>query len=88
MKFETESREFEKFLRSLEQFFLGVGQNNFGNKIPFSFVKLFFQDSQCGVCDHEKATTMVQMFGQPYHQNTLKPVAPSEQASMNRVCIL
>jgi len=42
------------------------------------------QDSQCGVCDHEKATTMVQMFGQPYHQNTLKPVAPSEQASMNR----
>ena len=23
------------------------------------------------------------MFGQPYHQNTLKPVAPSEQASMN-----
>jgi hypothetical protein len=42
------------------------------------------QDAKCGVCDHEKATTMVQMFGQPYHQNTLKPVPPSEQASMNR----
>jgi len=40
--------------------------------------------AKCGVCDHEKATTMVQMFGQPYHQNTLKPVPPSEQASMNR----
>ena len=23
------------------------------------------------------------MFGQPYHQNTLKPVVPSAQASMN-----
>jgi len=42
------------------------------------------QDAKCGVCDHEKATTMMQMFGQPYHQNTLKPVPPSEQASMNR----
>ena len=27
-------REFAKILRSLEQFFLTVGQNNFGNKIP------------------------------------------------------
>ena len=26
---------FKKFSRSLEQFFLTVGQNNFGNKIPF-----------------------------------------------------
>ena len=25
----------KKFSRSLEQFFLSVGQNNFGNKIPF-----------------------------------------------------
>ena len=25
----------EKFSRSLEQFFLTVGQNNFGNKIPY-----------------------------------------------------
>ena len=30
------------FFRSLEQFFLTVGQNNFGNKIPiFSFVMAF-----------------------------------------------
>ena len=27
---------FKSFFRSLEQFFLSVGQNNFGNKIPFS----------------------------------------------------
>ena len=26
---------FKFFLRSLEEFFLTVGQNNFGNKIPF-----------------------------------------------------
>ena len=35
LKFEAESREFSKFLRSLEQFVLTVGQNNFGNKIPY-----------------------------------------------------
>ena len=35
LKFEAEGREFAKFLRSLEQFFLTAGQNNFGNKIPF-----------------------------------------------------
>ena len=29
------SRMKAKLLRSLEQFFLTVGQNNFGNKIPF-----------------------------------------------------
>ena len=27
---------FKGFSRSLEQFFLTVGQNNFGNKIPFT----------------------------------------------------
>ena len=30
----TFSREFQKSSRSLKQFFLTVGQNNFGNKIP------------------------------------------------------
>ena len=35
LKFEAEGREFATFLRSLEQFFLTVGQNNSGNKIPF-----------------------------------------------------
>ena len=36
LKFEAESREFSKILRSLEQFIQTVkGQNNFGNKIPF-----------------------------------------------------
>ena len=29
------SREFQKFFRSLEHFFLTVGQKNFGSKIPF-----------------------------------------------------
>ena len=36
LKFEAEGREFENFLRSLEQFIQTLkGQNNFGNKIPF-----------------------------------------------------
>ena len=34
LKFEAEGREFSKFLRSLEQCFLTVGQNDFDNKIP------------------------------------------------------
>ena len=29
------SLKFQKFSQSLDQFFLTVGQNNFGNKIPF-----------------------------------------------------
>ena len=35
LKFEAKGQEFAKNLRSLEQFFLTVGQNNFGNEIPF-----------------------------------------------------
>ena len=35
LKFEAKGREFANFLRSLDQFFLAEGQNNFGNKIPF-----------------------------------------------------
>ena len=36
LKFEAECQEFaEKSSRSLEHFFLTVGQNNFGNKIAF-----------------------------------------------------
>ena len=31
---------FKSFSQSLEQFFLTVGQNNFGNKIPFSSGKV------------------------------------------------
>ena len=39
---------FKSFSRSLEQFFLTVGQNNFGNKIPFltSCMFLNFVNSQ------------------------------------------
>ena len=37
LKFEAEGRKFAKFLRSLEHFFLTVGQNNFGNKILLTF---------------------------------------------------
>ena len=41
-KFSAFSLEFKSFSWSLEQFFLTVGQNNFGNKIPFSpFFKYF-----------------------------------------------
>ena len=35
LKIEAEGQEFAKFLRSLEHFFLTVGQNTFGYKIPF-----------------------------------------------------
>ena len=40
LKFEAEGWEFAKFLRSPKQFFLTVGQNNFGNKIPFLFERI------------------------------------------------
>ena len=30
---------------------------------------------------------MVQLYGQPYHPNTLSPVQPDENALMNRVSI-
>ena len=46
------SSDREKLLRSLEQFFLTVGQNNFGNKIQFFFhlmtiFLLLFFESRC-----------------------------------------
>ena len=31
----SSASNFKSFSRSIEQFFLTVGQNNFGNKIPF-----------------------------------------------------
>ena len=54
LKFEAEGREFSKFLRSLEQCFLTVGQNNFGNKIPYLALKNemglhHFFSSQCAL---------------------------------------
>ena len=36
----SSASNFKSFSRSLEHFFLTVGQNNFGNKIPF-FLKTF-----------------------------------------------
>ena len=35
MNCSSDLKNFKSFSRSLEQFFLTVGQNNFGNKIPF-----------------------------------------------------
>ena len=40
------SRYLKSFSRSLEQFFLTVGQNNFGNKIPF-LTNLFMLFKSC-----------------------------------------
>ena len=40
-KFSAFSLEFQIFSQLLQQFFLTVGQNNFGNKIPFLFVHKF-----------------------------------------------
>ena len=42
-KFSAFSLEFQKFF-SIEQFFLTVGQNNFGNKIPFLYLVQVFLD--------------------------------------------
>ena len=40
LKFGSEGREFAKILRSLEQFFLTIGQNNLGNKISLATFRL------------------------------------------------
>ena len=39
----------------------------------------------CGACEREKSSTMIQMYGQPYNQNTLKPIPPDETARLHRV---
>ena len=53
---------FKSFSRSIEQFFLTVGQNNFGNKIPFLFffctyrvilLSLKFLEEQNFVSEHQ-----------------------------------
>ena len=49
LKFETEGREFPNILRSLEQFFLTVVQNNFENKIPFLYMGLRFSVASSGL---------------------------------------
>ena len=36
------STDLKRFSRSLEQFFLTVGQNNFGNKLPFLNLYSYF----------------------------------------------
>ncbi len=43
------------------------------------------QDSKCGACEKDRSSTMVQMYGQPYDPTSLKTVAPSEDATTNRV---
>ena len=39
---------FKSFSRSLEHFFLTVGQNNFGNKIPFVSRATYISDCKNG----------------------------------------
>ena len=39
----------------------------------------------CGACERDKSSTMIQMYGQPYNQNTLKPIPPDETARLHRV---
>ncbi|XP_023326557.1 proline-rich protein 12 [Eurytemora carolleeae] len=38
----------------------------------------------CGGCEKSKASTMIQLYGQPYHPNTLCAVPPDTDAIMNR----
>ena len=40
---------FKSFSGSLEQFFLTVGQNNFGNKIPLNGLKMYGFKNDCNV---------------------------------------
>ena len=42
------------------------------------------QDSKCGACNVEKATTTIQLFGQPYSPTTLKTVPYTESLSKVR----
>ena len=47
---------FKSFSRSLEHFFLIVGQNNFGNKIPF------LKNKKKGKAKREKTQTIFRLF--------------------------
>jgi hypothetical protein len=53
--------------------------------MSFSNLISFLQDTSCRGCDSARASTMLQLYGQPYHPTTLQTVSPSEEASMNRV---
>ena len=62
---------FKSFSRSLEQFFLTVGQNNFGNKIPFFNVHRRYRNSKSTVFKPYLATilkTLFPCFSCRYHQ--------------------
>ena len=39
----------------------------------------------CGACEKARAKTMLQMFGQPYNNNTLSTIPPDQDAMLNRV---
>ena len=41
--------------------------------------------TMCGACEKGKATTQLQMFGQPYNNNTLATLPPKPEAMLNRV---
>ena len=50
---------FKSFSQSLEQFFLTVGQNNFGNKIPWFWFDFFaFQGSSANQMDRAMMTSL------------------------------
>ena len=62
-KFSAFNLEFQKiFSRSLEQFFLNVGQNNFGNKIPLLLpvsLKVRYHLRCESLCDEKPFTTIL-----------------------------
>ena len=41
--------------------------------------------TMCGACEKGKATTQLQMFGQPYNNNTLATLPPKPEAMLNWV---
>ena len=41
----------------------------------------------CEACENARAYSMIQMYGQPYNNNTLATVPPNPDAMMNRVSI-
>ena len=52
--FQPSASNFKRFSRSLEQFLLTVGQNNFGNKIPFLDILFFYRHCRCNKCKARK----------------------------------
>jgi hypothetical protein len=73
---------FKSFSRSLEQFFLTVGQNIFGNKIPFLFSELGNVDSLKGKFKKSLSRSKSNNGGQNHTNQRLKQAASTGSGSL------